>query len=114
MLAFFEFALEYQKGTDNRAADALSWVPICQNCETVQSLMESAIVGATDQGEAEASEELFCKHVHLKNEVQAQAVKLAPMHMVDWREVQEADAVLAACRKWLHICRDTPPQKRNI
>ena len=30
-LASFEFALEYQKGADNGAADALSWVPICHN-----------------------------------------------------------------------------------
>ena len=27
-LASFQFELEYQKGTDNRAVDALSWVPI--------------------------------------------------------------------------------------
>ena len=39
MLAFFEFALEYQKGVDNKAADALSWVPIHHNWETVHSLM---------------------------------------------------------------------------
>ena len=30
-----EFALEYQKGVDNGAADALSGVPICHNHETV-------------------------------------------------------------------------------
>ena len=28
VLASFEFNLEYQKGADNGAADALSWVPI--------------------------------------------------------------------------------------
>ena len=67
MLASFEFALEYQKGADNGAADALSQVPICHNLETVQSLMEGAIVGALDRGEAEANEELLCEHVHLKN-----------------------------------------------
>ena len=44
-LASFEFALEYQKGVNNEAADALSQVPICHNCETVWSLMEGAIVG---------------------------------------------------------------------
>ena len=101
MLASFEFALEYQKGADNRVADALSWVPICHNHEMVWSLMEGAIVVVTDQGKAEANEELLCEHVHLKNEVQVQAAKLAPIHVVDWKEAQEADAVLAACRKWL-------------
>ena len=47
-LASFEFTLEYQKGVDNGVADALSQVCICHNCETVQSLMEGAIVGAAD------------------------------------------------------------------
>ena len=34
-LASFEFSLEYQKGVDNEAADALSWVPVNHNCMTV-------------------------------------------------------------------------------
>ena len=101
MLASFEFALEYQKGADNRVTDALSWVPICHNHEMVWSLMEGAMVGATDRGEAEANEESLCKHLHLENKALVQAVKLAPMHVIDWGEAQEADAVLAACRKWL-------------
>ena len=67
---------------------------------------------AMDQGEAEAYEEL-CEHVHLKNEAQVLAVKLAPMHMVGWGEAQEADTVLAACRKWLQTRKDTLPQKRD-
>ena len=35
MLASFKFTLEYQKGADNRVADALSWVPIHHDCQTV-------------------------------------------------------------------------------
>ena len=31
VLASFQFELEYQKGADNGAADALSWVPISQS-----------------------------------------------------------------------------------
>ena len=42
-----------------------------------------------------------------------QAAKLAPMHIVDWGEAQEVDAVLATCQKWLRAHRDTPPQKRD-
>ena len=67
MLASFVFALEYQKGADNGVADALSWVPIHHNHETVQSLMEGAMVGAADRSEAEANEELLCEHVWLEN-----------------------------------------------
>ena len=34
-LASYDFTLEYQKGSKNGAADALSRVPVCQNCEMV-------------------------------------------------------------------------------
>ena len=73
MVASFEFTLEYQKGADNTAADALSQVPIHHDWGMVRSLLEGAIVGATDRGEAEASKELLCEHVHLENEVSTHA-----------------------------------------
>ena len=92
---------------------ALSQVPIYHNHETVCSLMEGAIVGTVDQSEAEANEELLCEHVCLENEARVQAAKLALKHVVDWGEAQETDAVLAACRKWLKACKDTPSQKRD-
>ena len=57
-------------------------------------------MGATDRGEAEASKELLCEHVHLENEAHVLAAKLAPMYVVDWGEAQEADAVLVTCRRW--------------
>ena len=52
--------------------------------------------------------------MHLENEALVQVVKLAPMHIVDWGEAQEADVLLAACRQWLRTCKDTPPQKRDV
>ena len=107
-LALFQFKLEYQKGTDNGAADALSQVPISHSQETIQSLLEGAIVGAADRGEAKASKELLEEHEHLSQEVRVQAAKLAPMHIVDWEEAQEADTALAACHKWLCLRKDTP------
>ena len=36
------------------------------------------------------------------------------MHVVDWGEAQEADAMLAACRRWLCTRKDTPPQKGDV
>ena len=113
MLASIEFTLEYQKGADNGVPDALSQVPICHDCQTVSSLLEGARVGAADRGEAEASEELLCEHVHLENEVHVQAVKLAPMHVVDWGEAQEVNTVLATFRRWLCAYKDTPFPKKN-
>ena len=101
-LASFQFELEYQKGTDNGAADGLSRVPISHSWETV---------GAADRSEVRVREELLEEHEHLSLEARVQAVKLAPMHTVDWAEAQKADATLAACRKWLHLRRDTPLPK---
>ena len=76
-------------------------------------LLESAIIGATDRGEAEASKELLCEHVCLENEAHVQAAKLAPMHVVDCGDAQEVNAVLATCRRWLCTCKDTPFPKRD-
>ena len=112
-LASFEFTLEYQKGANNGTADALSRVPIHHDQEMVQSPLEGATVRAAGRDKAEASKGLLCEPVHLENEVCIQAVKLVPMHVVDWGEAQEVDAVLAACRRWLHTCRDTPFPKRD-
>ena len=44
-LTSFQFELEYQKGSDNGTADALSWVPVSHSWDTIQSLLEGAIVG---------------------------------------------------------------------
>ena len=113
-LASFEFTLEYQKGADNGVADALSCFPIYHNHETVKSLLEGAIVGAVDRGEAEASEELLCKHEHLGNEAWVQGARMAPMHIMDWGEAEELDPMLATCRRWFCTCKDTPFPKRHV
>ena len=96
-LALFQF--QYQKGANNGAMDALSWVPISHSWETIQSLLEGAIVKAPDRGEAKASEELLEEHEHLSQEARVQVAKLESMHIIDWEEAQEADAALAACHK---------------
>ena len=112
-LASFQFKLEYQKGAHDSTADGLSWVPISHSQETIQSLLEGAIIGAADWGEVRASEELLEEHECLSQEASVQVVKLSPMHIVDWEEAQEADAALAACRKWLHLRRDMPLPKQD-
>ena len=64
-LASFQFELEYQKGADNGVVDALSLVPINHSRQTIQSLLEGVIVGASNRGEAKANEELLEEHEHL-------------------------------------------------
>ena len=112
-LASFQFELEYQRGTDNGAMDALSCIPVSHNRETIQSLLEGKVVGATNRSEAKTSEELWEEHERLSQEVRVQAVKLEPMYIVDWEEAQEADALLAVCRKWLHFQKDMLLQQRD-
>ena len=112
-LASFQFKLEYQKGANNGAMDALSRVPISHSWETIQSLLEGAIVGVANRGEAKTSEELLEEHEHLSQEARVQAAKLAPVHIIDWEEAQEADAALAACCKWLHLRKDMPLPRQD-
>ena len=99
-LASFQFKLEYQKGNGNGTTDALSQVPTSHSQETVQSLLEGVIVGTANWGEVRVSEELLEEHECLSQEVRVQVVKLAPMHIIDWEEAQEANTALAACRNW--------------
>ena len=87
-LASCQFELEYQKGTNNGAADALSQVPISHSRQTVQSLLEGAIVGASNRGEAQANEGLLEEHERLSREARVQVAKLELMHIVDWEQPQ--------------------------
>ena len=48
-LASYEFTLEYQKGSDNAATDALSRVPVRHDKDTVQLLLEGAVTGTTER-----------------------------------------------------------------
>ena len=107
MLASFQFELKYWKGTNNGAADVLSQVPISHSWQTVQSLLEGAIVGASNRGEAKANKGLLEEHKRLSQEARVQAVKLELMHVVDWEQAQEVDVALAACHKWPPSRQDT-------
>ena len=112
-LASFQFELKYQKGTDNGAVDTLSQVPISHSWQTVQSLLEEVIVGASDRGEAKANEGLLEEYKHLSWEARVQAAKLELMYIVDWEQAQEADVSLVACHKWLHLRKGMLPSRRD-
>ena len=112
-LASFEFTLEYQKGVQNGAANALTQAPINHDHTTVRSLLQGAVIGAADHSETEANKTLLHEHVCLMDEVRVQAARLTPMHVVNWEDAQGADTVLAACRKWLKAHKDTPAEKSD-
>ena len=112
-LASFKFKLEYQKRSENRVADALSCISIRHDRRTMKSLMEGAVMGTLSRCEAQASNALRKEHKWLSEEACLQAMKLAPMHVVDWVESQDSDPMLAACKKWLRTCREVPSPKRD-
>ena len=120
-LASFEFTLEYQKGSDNTTADALSRVPIRQDRDAVWSLLEGAVTGTTERGEALANRILQEEHNHLSEEIQNHALKYAPMHtlrlmpmhVTDWSEAQGSDPLLAICLEWMCTKKDIEPRKRD-
>ena len=51
VLTSYEFALEYQKGSDNAATDVLSRVLVRHDKDIVRSLLEGAVTGTTERGE---------------------------------------------------------------
>ena len=53
------------------------------------------------------------EHDCLSEESQAHALKLAPMHVTNWAEVQGEDVLLITCQKWMHTRKDTSLQKRD-
>ena len=80
---------------------------------TVRLLLEGTVIGVADHSETDAHEALLHKHVHLVDGVRVQAARLALMHVVNWEDAQEADMVLAACRKWIKAHKDTPAERRD-
>ena len=106
-LASFEFELE------NGAANASSHIPIQHDYRTVKSLMEGAVMGTSSRCEAQVSDALRKEHKRLGKEAHFQAMKLAPMQVVDWVESQDSDPLLAACKTWLRMCREIPSPKRD-
>ena len=70
-------------------------------------------MGTSSRCEAQASDALRKEHEWLGEEARLQAMKLAPMYMVDWVESQDSDPMLAACKKWLRTCREILSPKRG-
>ena len=112
-LASFEFELEYQKGSKNRVADALSRIPIQHDHRTMKSLMEGAVMGASSRCEAQVSDALRKEHERLREEAHLHSMKVAPMYVVDWVESQDSYPMLATCKKWLRMHKEILSPKRD-
>ena len=104
-LTSYNFTLEYQKGSDNATADALSRVPVRYDRNTIQSLLEGVVTSTTQRERVE--------HDCLSDKSHAHTLKLAPMHVTNWEEAQGEDMLLATCCKWMGTKKDVPLQKRD-
>ena len=71
-LAKYDLQLEYEKGRDNAAADALSRVTTCLQLEAVQAILDRGAVGASQQVERE-SPAIIKSNQQLEQEVRVAA-----------------------------------------
>ena len=93
-LAKYNFWLEYQKGWDNTAADALNWVTTHLKPEAVQAVLDGAAVGASQSAERE-NPAIIENDQWLEQEVQVAAAQvLVVMHVTDWTAAQKEDPEL--------------------
>ena len=107
--------LEYQKGSDNAAADTLSQVPVRHDTDTVWSLLKGAVTGTHWKGRALMSQPLQVEHDHLSEESQAHTLKLAPMHM--WPTGQRCRVKMFCwplAGKWMCTKKDVSLQRREM
>ena len=99
-------ALSTQKGRDNAAADALSWVTSRLDMETVKSILDRVTIGST--GRVDAHDPVVAEadsEIHRK--VQEAAIQATAththvnLHMPDWVAAQWEDPVLRAMINWI-------------
>ena len=100
-LAKYDFWLEYQKGQDNAAADALSLLTTHLQPEAVQAILDGVAVGASQRAERE-SPAIIENNQQLEQEVHVAARQvLVEMHVTDWATAQKEDLELDAVLQWL-------------
>ena len=100
-LAKYNFQLEYQKGQDNAAADALSHITTHLPLEAVQALLDGVAVGTLQWAEVE-NPAVIKNNQCLEQEVCVAARQvLVKMHVTDWAKAQKEDPELDAVLQWL-------------
>ena len=99
--------MEYQKGHDNTVADALSWVTIQPDPDTVRSILHEVTLGTACWAKVHdpAIVEGNCcleQEVHV-----ATGCVLVQMHITDWAEAQKEDPMLSTVLDWLKAQKKT-------
>ena len=98
-LVGFRFSIDYHKGWDNAAADALSWVTLKLDAETVKSILDGITLGTIGRTDAhgtvvpETDEEIQLQVQ--ETAVQARATHIhVNLHVTDWVAAQQEDQIL--------------------
>ena len=103
-LARFVFSIEYQKGCDNAAADALSQVTSRLDVETVKSTLDGVTVGTTERADANdpavtKADEKINKPIQ-ETVISAHAARV-DLHVTDWVTAQWDNPILKTPMKWI-------------
>ena len=101
----FNFTIEYQRGRNNAAADALSWVNESLNAQEVKAILDETTVGCSDQAElsvltgrrGEEEEQVRVSAAHVPKE---------EMHIIDWLTAQNEDPVIRGAIEWMQLGKE--------
>ena len=106
-LARFNLQLEYQKGCNNTAADALSWITTHLGPKAVQSILDEVTLGMAHRAEGHDPSVVEGDH-NMEKKVHATTGQVqVEMHMTDWATAQKEDPVLKAMLDWLGAQKKT-------
>ena len=117
-LANFDMRIEYQRGADNKVADALSRVEGRLDEKTVKEIMERAKHSGCPRAETDAPA-LVARHDEIENEVAVTLATLVTTKQVkhkltglDWKKLQGDDPILKHVIAWMD--RDKKQERRTL
>ena len=100
------FRIEYQKGWDNAAVDALNWVTSKLDAEIMKSTLDGVTMGMTERADAhnlavaEADEEI--QDQMWETVVLARATHACVnLHVTDWMTAKQEDPILKTTIEWI-------------
>ena len=105
-LAGFTFSIDYQKGQDNAATDALSRVTLRLDAETVKSILDGVTMGSTVRADA-INLVVAETDIEIHEEIQETALQARAththvnLHVTDLVAAQWEDPVLKATVDWI-------------
>ena len=102
--AWITFSIEYQKGYDNAATDALSCVTSKLNAKTMKSILGGVDIGTTER--ADAQNPVVAKvdkniHKPFQETVNLAWAACIDLHVTGWVTAQQEDPTLKATVDWI-------------